>query len=66
MATQLDLADAQLTGWSHCKQNSMDIIGLIEAMGLTKREWIKLKNTDAVALNQLETKEVNEHFGLYT
>lgn len=65
MATQLDLADAQLTGFAHSRFNRNDIIGLVTSMGLTKREWIKLKKDNAVALNDVDTKEVNEHFNIY-
>lgn len=56
MATKLDLADAQFN----------NIIGLIEAMGLTKKEWLKLKSDYPTIsnLDESDIKEVDEYFGL--
>lgn len=62
MATQLDLADAQLTGFAHARFNHNDIIGLITSMGLTKSEWLKIKSS--VSLNNPDAQEVNEHFNI--
>jgi hypothetical protein len=65
MATKLDLADAQIIGFIHGRWNSSDLLGLIEAMGMTKKEWIKFKK-DYPTLNGLkrdEIVEIDDHFG---
>ena len=66
MDTKLDLADAQLLGFYHGKWNGNDIIGLIESMGLTKKEWLKLKSDYPTlsSLDESDIKEIDEHFGL--
>lgn len=64
MANKLDLADAQFIGYFHGKWNRHDIIGLVEGMGLTKKEWIKLK-TDYVTLTNVDESdilEIDEYF----
>jgi len=64
MANKLDLADAQFIGFHHGKWHRSDIIGLVECMGLTKREWIKWKNNYPQSLDEEEIKEIDEHFKL--
>lgn len=66
MANRLDLADAQFLGFFHGKWNRSDIVGLAESMGLTKKEWIKLKKEYPTYSNidDDDINEVDEHFGL--
>lgn len=66
MANRLDLADAQLLGFYHGKWNSNDIIGLVESMGMTKKEWLKLKSDYPTITNMDDSdiKEIDEHFGV--
>lgn len=62
MATQIDLALAQITGFHHGRWNRDDIIGLIEGMALTKKEWLKIRDDIDTYLSEYEIKEVNEYF----
>jgi len=62
MATKLDLADAQLIGFAHGKWYGTDVIGLITAMVLTKKEWIKLKKEYPQSLDEIDEKEIDEQF----
>lgn len=62
MANLLDLAAAQLTGFAHGKWNSSDIIGLITAMNLRKKEWVKLRND--CSLDDEDKEEIDEYFGI--
>ncbi len=62
MATKLDLADAQFIGFKHGKWNRSDIIGLVIAMGLNKKEWEKLKKDYPLQLDEDDIKEINEYF----
>lgn len=66
MANQLDLADAQLLGFSHGKWHGEDIIGLITSMNLTKKEWLKIKSDYPTlsSLDEDDVKEIDEHFGI--
>lgn len=65
MANRLDLADAQLVGFFHGKWNRSDIIGLIEGMGMTKKEWIKWKKDYTTSImDDSDMKEIDEHFKL--
>ena len=57
----LELAIAQLTGWHHAKQNGDRIIDLIESMGLSKKEWNKIK-TQVKWLNSSDFMEIDRHF----
>jgi hypothetical protein len=62
MATKLDLADAQFIGYAHGKREP-GIIGLVEGMGLTKKEWEKWKlNYTSYTLTDAEVQEIDEHF----
>ncbi len=58
---QLGLAIAQLTGWHHAKMNGDRIIDLIESMGLTKTEWIKIKH-QVTWLNTSDFLEIDRYF----
>jgi len=64
MATKLDLADAQIIGFSHAQKNSNDIIGLIQSMGLTKEEWLKWKNYYPSPLSISEINKIDKYFKL--
>ncbi len=50
--SMLDLAEAQFTGFTYGKDNN--ILGLVESMGLTKEEWILLKNNTYISENDKE------------
>ena len=67
MANKLDLADAQFIGYWFGKWNVNGIIGMVESMGLTKKEWLKLKSDYPIEANMDESdiKEVDAYFGLY-
>ena len=63
MATKLDLADAQFIGFYHGKWSSSDIIGLVEGMGLTGKEWKQWKEEYSTGhLNDGEIREIDEYF----
>lgn len=62
MATKLDLALAQFTGFYYGKWNRNDIIGLVIAMGMNKKEWIKIKDDVESYLTEKEIEEINEYF----
>lgn len=63
MANKLDLADAQFIGWGSCKKDDGNIINLIEAMGLTRKEWIKWKEKYPMyPLAEREVREIDEYF----
>ena len=62
MATQLDLAEHQLTGFKHAKEG-YSLRDLISSMGLTKREWDTLQNKEKVDyLNKDDKEEIDEYF----
>jgi hypothetical protein len=62
MATKLDLAEAQLLGYTHGKRGYY-LKSLIESMGLTKKEWYLLKDKYPLNyLNEDEIIEINEYF----
>lgn len=61
MATQLDLADAQLLGFALGK-NEGNIISLITSMGLTKKEWKKWKDEYPNYLSKLDFEDADVHF----
>ena len=60
MPTQLDLADAQFLGYFHGKYRSL--IGMVEAMGLTKDEWTKLKSQYELYLDDADIQDIEDHF----
>lgn len=66
MATKLDLADAQFLGYWFGKWNGNGIIGMVESMGLKKKEWIKLRSGYLIEANMDETdiREVDNYFGV--
>lgn len=56
-----DLAVAQFTGYASGKDQSL--IGMIQAMGLTKKEWEKIKlKGDTLYLTDIEKKDIEEFF----
>ena len=46
--------------------NGNGIIGMVQAMNLTKKEWVKLKSDYPIEANMDESdiKEVDAYFGL--
>jgi hypothetical protein len=62
--TELDLADAQLLGFSQASKNPDSIIELVESMGLTRGEWIALKKKGTIYLKDLDVEEVDKHFNV--
>ena len=64
MADQLDLAQAQFIGFRHGKWNRQDIIGLVTSMGLTKREWEKLKKSYPMTndIDEDDFLEIEDYF----
>jgi hypothetical protein len=62
MATKLDLADAQFIGFKAGKWESHDITGMVEAMGLTKKEWLKWKCDYPTILDNEDVKAIDEYF----
>lgn len=63
MANKLDLANAQIIGFYYGKWNSHDAVGLCEEMGMTKKEWIKLKKDYEINLDEVDLIAINKHFG---
>jgi hypothetical protein len=62
MATKLDLADAQFIGFYFGKREP-GIIGMVESMGLTEKEWEKWKaKYPTNYLSEDEITEIDEHF----
>ena len=62
MANKLDLADAQFIGFNH-GQHGFGIISLIQSMGLTKREWLKIQSDyNCSYLSESDVNEIDEHF----
>lgn len=64
MATQLDLADAQFVGFAYARSGYISIIGMVESMGLTKKEWSQWKRLKLNTLKADEIDEIDEHFKL--
>lgn len=62
MATRLDLADAQFVGFKAGKWEAHDITGMAEAMGLTKKEWLKWKRDYPNILDDEDVKAIDEFF----
>lgn len=64
MANKLDLAVAQFVGFRHGRWNRDDIVGLINSMGLTKIEWMKLKQNHEIEglMSEDEANEIEEYF----
>jgi hypothetical protein len=55
----LDMAEQQLLGYVHGFRGD-DAVSLVENMGLTKKEWEKIKATSMNPLSDEETKEVDD------
>lgn len=65
MATKLDIADAQIVGFSFARDGFSTIIKLIESMGLTKSEWIKWKRKYPTStLLESEIIEIDKYFNI--
>ena len=57
--SQLKLAEAQIIGFAHASRG-FAIKDLAESMGLTKREWLKIRDT--VDLKELDKADLDEMF----
>ena len=58
----IEKAEQQLTGFVHAKRG-FSIESLIESMGLTKKEWRKIRfNATTLGLNEDEISEINSFF----
>jgi len=58
---QIKLAEAQLIGFSHASKG-FDIKSLVDSMALTKREWLKLR--DSINLKLLDKADLDEKYGV--
>jgi hypothetical protein len=58
----IELAIAQFTGWREA-ESCMDIIMLVTSMGLTRKEWLKVR-PQVQWLPQKYRNEINEYFKL--
>lgn len=61
---QLELAGQQFVGYTHAKKG-YGLIDLVESMGLTKEEWVKLEKIEAPLFTKSELDEINLHFEIY-
>jgi hypothetical protein len=57
---RLDLASQQFIGYYAGKWG--DLIGMIKAMNLTKKEWEKLKKDYEPNLNKIDLDEIEDYF----
>jgi len=60
MSKNLDLANQQFLGYFNGKWRQL--IGMVEAMGLTAKEWEKLKSDYSLYLDEDDIEEVNQFF----
>ena len=61
MTRRLDLADAQFLGFKEGKWNA-NIIFLIQAMGLSKKEWERWKKNYPNILDDSDFEEIDRYF----
>ena len=61
-AYSLDLAEAQLTGFAHARDNQSGVVSLVEDMVLTKEEWIELKLADRTRLDKYDFEVIEDYF----
>lgn len=63
MANQLDVANAQFVGYFQGKHNQ-NVLSLVQGMGLTRKEWEKLKEKFSLAtyLSDFEFEQLEEYF----
>jgi hypothetical protein len=59
--SQIKLAEAQLIGFAHASKG-FGIKELADSMALTKREWLKLR--DSINLKALDKEDLNEKYGV--
>lgn len=59
--SQIKLAEAQLIGFAHASKG-FDIKSLAYSMALTKREWLKLR--DSINLKPLDKADLDEKYGV--
>lgn len=63
MKTATQFAEQQLLGYLHAKRG-YDLIALIEAMGLSEKEWIEINKEANLDITDEEKEEVEEHFNV--
>lgn len=61
MATKLDLAEAQFIGFRHGQQG-FSVVDLVIAMGLTVKEWEKLRTK--LFLTMSDINSIDTYFNL--
>ena len=61
MDNLIELAEAQLTGYSHA-QRGFSIESLIESMGITKKEWLIIKDRSHNILSDNDVKYIDNYF----
>lgn len=59
--SQIKLAEAQLIGFAHASKG-FSIKELADSMALTKREWLKLR--DSLDLKPLDKADLDEKYGV--
>jgi hypothetical protein len=59
--SQIKLAEAQLLGYAHGTKG-FSIKQLTDAMGLTKREWLKLR--DETTLKPTDKQDLDDLYGV--
>jgi len=59
--SQIKLAEAQLIGFAHASRG-YSIKNLADSMNLSKKEWIKLR--DSVDLKPLDKEDLDERYGV--
>lgn len=59
--SQIKLAEAQLIGFAHASKG-FTIKDLANSMGLTKREWLKIR--DSVDLKIMDKLELDKKYGV--
>lgn len=57
----LELAEAQLLGFTYGRSNAYGIGGLVKEMALTKKEWEEMKQKfDMTYLTEQDRKDIEE------
>ena len=60
---RIEVGEAQMLGFGHCRDNSTDLLGLIISMGLSKKEWARIKKDFSLSyFSESDKKEIDNHF----
>ncbi len=63
MANRLEVSEAQMLGFAHHRDNPDNLLGLISAMGLTKKEWQKIKGKFSLFyFTESDINQIDDHF----